>query len=270
MDSRIYSQECAMKKSMFFVVFSMSILIAMPAFAAYPLITDDSDTQGKGNFQIEVNGETGFDKETDAAGVQMKVRDSALATILSYGTGKDVDLVVGVLYRDYIVKENGEKVAAESGYSDVVVEVKWRFLEKDGFALAIKPGVILPSGNDQKGLGSGKTGYGAFLIASKELEPLTVLVNIGYIRNENKVEERVELWRLSAAAIYKATEHLKLVADIGQATGTDKSVDRYPAYALAGVIYAFSERFEASFGIKTGLNEPEADLSYRAGIVMRF
>jgi hypothetical protein len=110
-----------------------------------------------------------------------------------------------------------------------VVEVKWRFLEKDGFALALKPGVILPSGNDQKGLGAGKTGYGAFLIASKELEPFTVLLNIGYIRNENKGEERVELWRLSAAAIYEATEHLKLVADIGQATSIDKSVDRYPA-----------------------------------------
>jgi hypothetical protein len=53
---------------MFAVVFSAFILIAVPAFAAYPLITDDPDTQGKGKFQLEVNAETGFDDQTDAPG----------------------------------------------------------------------------------------------------------------------------------------------------------------------------------------------------------
>jgi hypothetical protein len=259
-----------MKRSVFVAVVGVSILLAVPAFAAHPLITDDPNTQGKGKFQLEVNGQTGMDDETDAGGNRTKVRDTALATVLSYGASKEVDLIVGALYRDYIAKENGERVAAENGYSDVVVEVKWRFLEKDGFALALKPGVILPSGNEQKGLGAGKAGYGAFLIGSKELEPLTVLVNIGYVRNENKLAEQVDLWHLSAAAIYKATENLQLVANIGQATNTDKNVDRYPAFALAGAIYGISESFDVDFGVKFGLNNAETDVIYLAGIALRF
>ena len=217
-----------------------------------------------------MNGQTGLDDETDAAGNRTNVRDTALASILTYGAAKDVDFIVGVPYRDYTVKENNERVVAKKGYSDVVVEMKWRFFEKKGFAMAFKPGVILPSGDEQKDMGAGKTGYSAFLVGSKEFDPFTVLVNIGYIRNENKVDEQVELWHLSAAAIYKATEHLRLVANIGQATNTDKNVNRYPAFALAGVIYAVSDICEVDFGVKTGLNEAETDVTYLAGIALRF
>jgi len=259
-----------MKKNIVIALLGVFLLCEAPAFAAHPLITDDPNTQGKGKFQVEVNGQTSVDDRTDATGTRSEVRDTALATVLSYGATKDVDLIIGALYRDYIVKENGTRASAENGYSDVVIEVKWRFFEKDGFALALKPGVILPSGNEQKGLGAGKAGYGAFLIGSKELEPFTVLVNVGYVRNENKLAEQVDLWHLSAAVIYKATEDLQLVANIGQATNTDKSVDRYPAFVLAGAIYAISERFDIDFGVKLGLNDVETDVIYLAGIALRF
>ena len=242
---------------------------AATAFAAHPLITDDPDTQGKGKFQIEVNGESGFDKET-AAGATVKTRGSELATSLSYGVTKEVDLIVGIPYQDYSVKADGATVAEKSGLSDVAIEVKWRFFEKDGFALALKPGVSLPTGDEKKGLGTGKTGYGAFIIASKELEPLTFLVNLGYIRNENKADEQVDLRHISAAALYKATEHLTIVANIGQETNTEKGADKDPAFALAGVIYAVSESFAVDFGIKAGLNDVEMDVTYLAGIVFRF
>jgi hypothetical protein len=43
----------------FFVILTM----AGAAFAAHPLITDDTGTQGKGKFQLEVNSE--FDHEDE-------------------------------------------------------------------------------------------------------------------------------------------------------------------------------------------------------------
>jgi hypothetical protein len=35
--------------------------------------------------------------------------------------------------------------------------VKWRFYEKDGLSFAIKPGIILPTGEEDKGLGDGSS-----------------------------------------------------------------------------------------------------------------
>lgn len=258
-----------MTKIMFVAFLGASILLAVPAFAAHPLITDDPDTQGKGNFQIELNGKSEFDKKT-VTGVAVETRGSELATSLTYGVTGDVDLVIGIPRQDYSMKVDGMTVAAESGLSDIAIEIKWRFFMKDGFALAFKPGVNLPAGDEKKGLGAGKTGYSANLIAGKELAALTFLVNLGYIRNENKADEQVGLWHISTAVLYKATEHLKIVANIGQETNTEKSVDRDPAFALAGAIYAVSESFEIDFGLKLGMNDVETDVAYLAGIALRF
>lgn len=258
-----------MKLRGFVTAFGISLCFAVPAFAAHPLITDDPGTQGMGKFQLELNGESGFDRET-VAGATVKTRGSELAASLSYGVTEDVDLVLGIPYQDYAVKEDGAMVAEERGPSDVAVEVKWRFLEKDGFALAVKPGVSLPTGDEKKGLGTGKTGYSAFLIASRELEPMTFLVNLGYIRNENTADEQAGLWHISAAALYRATDRLTIAANIGQETNTDTNADKDPVFALTGVIYAVSESFEVDLGVKAGLNDAETDMTYLAGIALRF
>jgi hypothetical protein len=43
---------------------SIFLLFHTVAWGAHPLITDDAGTQGKGKFQIEVNGQYDSDKET--------------------------------------------------------------------------------------------------------------------------------------------------------------------------------------------------------------
>ena len=42
-------------------------------YAAHPLITDDTGTQGKGRFQLELNGEYSFDKGSEA-GLTLRAR----------------------------------------------------------------------------------------------------------------------------------------------------------------------------------------------------
>jgi len=39
------------------LIFVALLLIAYPSWAAHPLITDDTGTQGKGKFQLELNGQ---------------------------------------------------------------------------------------------------------------------------------------------------------------------------------------------------------------------
>jgi hypothetical protein len=51
-----------------FKSFAMMVLfltVSSHAWAAHPLITDDSGTQGRGRFQLEVNGQYDTDKKAD-------------------------------------------------------------------------------------------------------------------------------------------------------------------------------------------------------------
>ena len=75
------------------LILVMVLLIHSIAWAAHPLITDDSGTQGKGKFQIEVNGQYDHEKETDA-GVSVKETATEIGAILSYGILDHVDIVI--------------------------------------------------------------------------------------------------------------------------------------------------------------------------------
>ena len=247
----------------------MVLLCPGLVFSAHPLITDDSGTQGKGKFQIEVNGQYDSDKET-VAGVSVKSTGGQAGATLSYGLIENADLVLSLPYQWGKVKEDGVTVYDEKGISDTTFEVKWRFFEKDGLSLALKPGVSFPTGDDGKGLGIGKTGYHLFLVGSKEAAPWAFHLNIGYIGNENKVDEERNIWHASLATTYEAVKNLKLVGNIGVEKNPDKTADRDPAFIIAGVIYSPAENLDIDFGVKAGLNKSETDYSMLDGLAYRF
>lgn len=87
---------------------------------------DDTDTQGKGKFQIEVNSEFAYDKKT-ADGVTKKETDGELATVLSYGIIDNLDIILGLPYQWTKTKEDGEITSDVDGISDISLEAKWRF-----------------------------------------------------------------------------------------------------------------------------------------------
>ena len=251
------------------LAFVAMLLIACPSWAAHPLITDDTGTQGKGKFQLELNGQYDRDKE-DVDGLSAKTTGGQVATTLSYGIAENVDLVLSLPYQWGRTEENETTVYDEKGIGDMVFETKWRFFEKDGFSLALKPGISIPTGNDEKGLGTGKLGGHLFLIGSKELGPCAFHANLGYIRNENNADERKDIWHASFAATWEAIKNLKLVANVGIERNPDNDASNNPAFLIGGVIYSVTENFDLDCGVKYGLNSSESDLSLMAGITYRF
>lgn len=250
-------------------VLSAVLVVPAASWAAHPLITDDAGTQGKGKYQLEVNGQYDSDKET-VNGVSVKSTGGQAGATLSYGIIDNADLVLNVPYVWGKVTEDGVSVYDEKGLSDVSFEGKWRFFEKDGLSFGLKPGISLPTGNDEKGLGTGKTGYHIFLIGSKEAAPWAFHANLGYIRNENKAEEEKSLWHASLATTYEIVKNLKLVGNIGMERNADKAADNDPAFIIAGAIYSISENFDIDAGVKYGLSSSETDLSLLAGMAFRF
>jgi len=266
-----------MRRNLIFLVLLIPLIhfLYLPnAFAAHPLITDDTGTQGKGKFQVEVNSEFNYDKEKEE-GLTTKERGGEIGTILSYGILNNTDIVIGMPYQWFRIKEDGELTSRESGISDLSLEVKWRFYEKDGLGFALKPGITFPTGNEKKGLGSGRPSYGLAFITTKELGPWAFHFNLGYMRNEYKLREdreanRKDLWHVSLASELEVVKNLKLVGNIGIERNPEKASTRHPAFILGGVIYSISENLDIDFGVKGGLNKPETDFTILAGIAFRF
>jgi len=237
---------------------------ATVAFAAHPLITDDAGTMGTGKSQLELTGEYGHDKEN---GVTTKTRQGDAC--FTYGLSDAVDLVIDLPYL-HVRTSDDTTTLTENGFSDTSLAVKWRFYEHDGLSLALKPGVTLPTGDDEEGLGAGKTTYSLFFVTSKEMDPWAFHLNLGYIRNENTLDEEKDLWHASIASTLALTENLTAVANLGVESTPDKLVGTDPAFVLAGLIYALSEEVALDCGIKYGLNDPETDYTVLAGVTWKF
>lgn len=264
-----------MKLNSLFLIICSSFLLCVPpcAIAAHPLISDDSGTQGRGKWQVEVLGEYDFDSKnsTDPSEISStsKDRDAELKSALTYGVTDTTDLIFTVPYQ-WKRSDNEGNITSGNGFSDLALECKWRFFEKEGLGIALKPGVTFPTGDKDKDLGTGRTGYSLFLLATKELPSSAFTFNLGYKRNENKINEREDIWHVSVSGEYKIMKKLKLAGNIGAEMNTDPDSQTAPAFVLAGFIYSVAESCDFDFGVKVGLNEPETDMAILTGLTFRF
>lgn len=245
-------------------------LITTTAFAGHPLVTDDTGTQGKGKAQIEVGLSFFSDKgETDEQ-TTLKSEGGDLTVGITVGLLDTLDVVVGLPYAWNTSEEKGLCIDRADGISDITFDVKWRFLEKNGWSLALKPGFSIPSGDEDKGFASEITGFRFFLIGTKEFEPFAVHINTGLIRNENNLDDCKNLWHTSIACEIEVIKNLKLLANIGMERNTNSISDKHPAFALGGISYDVSEKFALDAGVKYGLTSTETDWTVLTGLTMRF
>ncbi|MEW6110037.1 MAG: transporter [Nitrospirota bacterium] len=252
-----------------FIISLASILIFSSAsYAMHPLITDEAETNGKGKFEVEINSEYSYDKEK-IEGETVRETEIELETELTYGITDDIDIKLMVPYTWKKEEEDGEK-DHENGFSDISLSLKWRFFEKERFSLALKPFITLPTGDEEKELGTGRVSCGLFLIASTEIERLEFYTNLGYMRNENRIGEREDIWHASIATEYEATENLSLVANLGVEKNRDRESHTNPAFIIGGIVYSISEHTRIDCGVKWGLNKPETDYALLAGIAFEY
>ena len=250
-------------------------LTALPmAWASHPLITDDTGTQGRGKFQIELDNQISFNKEKlpngDGTSTISKSTEAEMKMLATYGVVDTVDLILGVPYQWKRNETDGAETQKADGLADISLEVKWRFFEKDGYSLAVKPGVTLSVGDEGKGLGTGRVALTFFFIATKDWDPWAFHLNLGYKRNENKLDQREDIWHTSVAGEWKLRKDLKLVANIGMEKNPDRTSSIDPAFILGGIVYSVTDNFDIDLGIKGGLTPAEPDCTLLGGLTFRF
>lgn len=248
----------------------LSILLFLGVFfngltvcAFHPLVTDDTGTLGMGRFQYELSVDCAQDK-----GKGVRTKELSVNNTFTYGPLNVMDIAIAVPYL-YLKEENGETFD-HRGFSDVEIVLKYRFYEEHGLRLALRPSIIVPTGNEKKGLGSGRVGGKVFLLADKELGKITGFFNLGYIRNGNSVGERKDLWHVSMAGGYGVSEKLKVVGNVGVERNPEKGASVPKIFLIGGVVYSLSQEHDLSAALKRGLTRPERTGSITAGITFRF
>lgn len=240
------------------------------AFAGHPLVTDDTGTQGKSKGQAEIGLSFFHDKDKVDEATTFKAEGGDAAVGVTVGVLDTLDIVLNVPYAWHSLDENDSRVARADGISDIAFDVKWRFFEKDGWSLAIRPGIRLPTGNEDQGLGAGRSTYRMFFIGTKKFEPVAIHTNLGYIRNENNADEHKDIWHASVAAEVEVTKDLKLLANVGVERNPDPTSNAHPAFVLGGISYDVSERIAVDAGVKYGLTSPETDWTCLVGLTIKF
>jgi hypothetical protein len=232
--------------------------------AAHPLISEDTHTQGQGNYQLELTADRGRD---DAGGTRTETLRTAAT--LSYGIREDTDLII-VWLQQRVSTDTGSDSVTESGRGDVALNLKWRFLEKAIFSYAVKLGVVIPTGDEAKGLGSGETGYDLQFVTGLDMKSWGGDLHFGYAQNRNIANERQNLWHASVDVWGNLSDESLLALDVGMDRNPDKASETSPAYAILGLIYSARKNLDLYVGIKKGITGPAIDFSLLGGITFRF
>jgi hypothetical protein len=247
-------------------------LIAAPAWAATPLLTDDANTLGAGRGQFEVCGRVGFDRDvTD--GVTTKSITSQVTSALTYGVADPVDLVLEFA-RSWGTSSTAGVVSSEPDAADFKISSKIKAYEAGGFVFALRPDLgysYRPAGNQK----DYAPFWGGVLIVGKQLEPVTLHINLSYLHYSHQSEAdreglRPDIWSASFSATWQVTKNLQMLADIGMGTNPDKTTSEMPAFSCAGIVYSLTDYFDIAVGAKFGLNKPETDTTLQSALVLKF
>lgn len=259
----------------FFLMSVLCLVVQMQcltAFAAHPMITDDAGTLGKGTIQIELNGDIGTDRNTNAG--HTTYNSSQVAASIGVGVTDKIDVTFGYT-RPWGDGDVDGTAFHDNGSNDFSFSMKWQIYEQEGFSFALKPQIgyshVVGIPENDYTISSGLN-----LILTREFEPFALHCNVGYSYNgynlaPDRDANRSSIWNASLAGTYDVIkETLKLAADFGATTAEDKTVNEMLVYGLAGFIYSANKNIDLSAGVKVGLTEPETDLTGTFGLTLKF
>jgi hypothetical protein len=247
-----------------------------------PFLTDDTGTQGAGKWKFELEFQRDRNSALADAGagpMQRQTRQTQISPVLTYGLREDLDISVGGNYLRYRDTDNGVVTTEASGASDSSIGLKWRFHEKGDFSLAVASAVSLPTGDENRGLGTGKASWGASFIADYDAEPWSCFANVAYTHQryrlaQDSADSRRDLWRASAGVTYEVRENFWLGGELGVRTNEARNdpfaPGNYGRFVMLGMIYSPAKKVELNAAVRKGLNDAEPDTVWLAGVSFRW
>jgi hypothetical protein len=252
----------------------MTLTVPVMAPAMQPLVTDDTGTLGSGSRQLELQLSHTRER-VHGTSPELEQIGSELDLTLGLGISQRADLMISVPMQWALLRSGGRQVSSVAGVGDVNVWMKWRFLEGERWSLAFEPGVQLPTGDWQRGLGAGAITLGALLAGSLDLDAFGLHLNGGYswasfAHPEDRAANRADVWQGSAAATFRLVDGLLLAADVGVETSSDRTSNALDSSLLAGVIQRLGDSVDLDAGVLVGLGGSATGVTGLVGLTTRF
>jgi len=241
----------------FTIVAHATLAATSAAYAAHPLITEDTGTQGVGNAELQL----GFSWTRDGGD-----RTFSFQPQLSYGVLPTLDIIVQPQWLSVRAADTG----TSNGFGDTLLDVKWRFYGDAPLSFAVRAGATFPTGQGNLGDLNGKPSAHALLVATLDATPFTVDGNIGYVRNPTIPSLRTDLYHASAATVFAANESLSLVADTAFDSNPVPDRATWPGVFLGGVIYTLQPGLDVDVGYQVRLNHAAPAQQWLLGITYRW
>lgn len=245
-------------KGMLFLVLAG---LPLAELAAHPLVSGDTGTQGAGKTQIELNTDHGVYEQNN-----FRTHVDLVNLTITRGLLDNLDVAINLPH----VRVKPDGLPSVSGIGDITLLSKWRAYEADGLSLGLSPILNLPTGDDGKGLGNGKTSAALHGLMTYSSGPWTVIGDVGATRNSNVLGARTSLWNASVATLYVVNDTLKLLLDTGVSRNADSNMNTNPAFALIGAVWTLNPSVDLDLGYKHGLNHAEVKHSIGIGITLHF
>jgi hypothetical protein len=158
----------------------------------------------------------------------------------------------------------------DRGIGDTAVDFKWRVVEGEGSSFGVRAGVDLPTGDEVRGLGTGKASYHGLLVATFDAEPWSFSLNAGYVYNRPTPEQRRDTWVVAAGAVWVVEDGIKLTADVGVESNADPAISKWPAVVRIGAIHTVNSTWDVDIGYQARLNHAAPEHVFLAGATLRW
>jgi hypothetical protein len=239
---------------------STAYLLSGACFAAHPLATEDTGTQGTGALEMEV----GLQRARVPA-----TRVDELGVQLSYGVLDNLDLILRPTYVQ--VRADADETTSRSrGFGDASVGFKWRFTQAGPASLGTRMDVLGPTGDADRGLGAGGPTYRALLIGSVEQGAWAWHGNLGYIRVPSGPEVRQNLGYASVATVWSPSERIRLSLELIGTSNPLTDASRALVSARGGIFVNLTDRYKVDVGYDRRINGGYRTSTTLLGATVRF
>lgn len=230
------------------------------AFAGqqHPLVSDTAEVVAPSKFEAE----TAVEYHSSDAYSAFVIQETVTGGIIP-----KLDAFIALPFTSY--KPDFPGASRESGLGDITIGAKYNFMNIEKTALSVKPFIVLPVGDDKKGLGYGGVGLGANLIATLELDKKISFDGNLMLQYQDTSGDSFNEFGAAVAGKFQATNELKAVAEIALSK-TDQTGSKTDAFLTAGAIFAAQKNLDVDCGVRLGLSDTAEDFALLVGATYKF
>lgn len=231
------------------------LLLPGPGWAFRPLDTEDTGTVEPGKAELELS--LNFGKNPN---------DNTWSTLGVFSFGVFPRFEARVELPLLLVEPEGER--SRAGVGDTTLGFKLRLLDEKELVPAVLGSLTLrlPTGDDERGLGSEDVDVGLIGVLSKSFGPVNFMGHLGYTFVARDPD--LNFWTFNAAIEYRATRVWSLVGEVVSAVGETKADDI--VVLRVGTVYALRDWIKLDGAVGFGATKESPDVILTMGVTVAF